>query len=225
MKKVLGILGLGSQSTLYCIKELNDKFYQLEKGFSTFPFMLLNTNFETINPYLPTNFDALLPPLGCAFQQLQSLDVSHILVPNITVHQALEKLQQCQPILHPIKLTLQHLKDNDLHEIMIFGTKATMESAYFELYFSKANIKMKRPTEEDIKFINDLRQRVYFQAETNKDISEYSGLLEKYTRQHYVVIACSELSLLKTGKFNPKVIDMLDLQIEEALALYYKKDF
>lgn len=49
----LGILGLGSKSTLYYVEQLNTLYNRSFGGFSTCPFMMVNANFNDINPYLP----------------------------------------------------------------------------------------------------------------------------------------------------------------------------
>ena len=49
----LGILGLGSRTTQFYIQELNRMFQAKKGGYSTCPFILLNTDFHKINTFLP----------------------------------------------------------------------------------------------------------------------------------------------------------------------------
>ena len=52
-KPNLAILGLGSRSTTFYINELNSLYKKKNGGYSTFPFLLLNSNFDWINKLLP----------------------------------------------------------------------------------------------------------------------------------------------------------------------------
>ena len=52
----LGILGLGSRSTIFYMEQLNKIHQAVHGGYSTCPFMLINSDFNGINPFLPNSF-------------------------------------------------------------------------------------------------------------------------------------------------------------------------
>ncbi|GGG54506.1 aspartate/glutamate racemase family protein [Bizionia arctica] len=210
----LGILGLGNRSTLFYINALNTTFNTIEKEYSTFPFILYNTNFNTINPYLPDNFEMLLPTLSEYINHLEKLPVSHLLIPNITLHEAIDKLETTLPILHPLQLSATFLKEQHKNKVVVFGTKYTMTSTYISNYFSSKGILVISPSKEDIEFIDDFRKKIYSNSETATDLETYSNLVSNYNKESTVLIACTELSLVKNAK---PVLDMAKLQIDEAI--------
>ncbi len=57
----LGLLGLGSRSTQHYIGLMNARYNALHGGYSTCPFVMLNVDFNRINPFLPDDFEHLGP--------------------------------------------------------------------------------------------------------------------------------------------------------------------
>ncbi|MCX7548162.1 hypothetical protein OS188_09370 [Xanthomarina sp. F1114] len=216
-QNILGILGLGNRSTLFYIDTLNTAYNNEEKAYSTFPFLLYNTDFNEINPYLPDNFKKLLPTLSECFNQLERLPISHLLVPNITLHEAIDKLKTPFPILHPLALSLNYLKENKKEQVVIFGSKYTMTSRYISNYLAKEDIEATSPSKKDMEFIDNLRTKIYSNSETPSEIEAYNMLVKKYSRNALVMIACTELSILKSSI---DVLDLTCLQVEKALKLH-----
>jgi len=90
MKITLGILGLGSKSTLYYIDELNRIYNEFNGGFSTFPFKMLNADFDEINQLLPIYSEELDRIVTHYLVELTQMNVKHVLVPNITLHETID---------------------------------------------------------------------------------------------------------------------------------------
>jgi aspartate racemase len=63
MDRWTGILGLGSRSTLFYIEQLNKGYNKKHGDYSTFPFKMLNVDFQLYNTYLPAQYEILLPQL------------------------------------------------------------------------------------------------------------------------------------------------------------------
>lgn len=217
MKNRLSILGLGSQSTTFYISELNRLYQEKKGGFSTCPFVLLNTNFDEINSLLPDVSDKLKAIVQKYIHQLESYETEAILIPNITLHQTIDSLKISPKIIHPIQLCIAQLKQNNITKITLFGTKYTMRSAYILDCFSQQNITIEIPKKQDFDFIENFRNKVYNQEETPDLIAQYQEILEKYASKKPVVLACTELSI--HNKPNQNVYDMVCIQIEEAIKL------
>ncbi|WP_010134763.1 aspartate/glutamate racemase family protein [Ochrovirga pacifica] len=212
---VLGLLGLGNYSTLFYIKELNQQYQQQKGGYSTCPFIMLNTDFNTINPYLPHPSETLNRTVQHYIHQLETLAPDCILIPNITLHQTIDLLKINTPILHPVTLCLQKLQKNNVNSIVIFATKHTMTSSYLPQYFQSKHIDVKKPTPSDVDFIDTFRQRVYHQQESPEEITQFYSIIQRYTQTTSVVLACTELSI-----YNPKangIYDMVQIQIQAAV--------
>src|SRR5690554_1021570 len=213
----LGILDLGYRSTLFYIHTLNTEFNKIEKDYNTFPFILYNTNFNLINPYLPDTFEKLLPQLSEYIHYMEKLPINRLLIPNITIHEALDKLDISLPLLHPLTLSINYLKKNNINQVVVFGSKYTMTSTYISNYFSSEGIRVNSPLQKDIEFIDALRQKIYSNSETAIDLDNYTKLLEKYSKQALVLIACTELSILNMPT---EGLDLARLQIKEAIATF-----
>ena len=214
--KTIGILGLGSYSTLFYREELNALYNKKHKGFSTCPFKMLNINFDKINNLLPNTSDELDRIVKIAIDELINLGISSILVPNITLHETIDRLEFKTKIIHPVHCTLSEVERNNHKKAVLFGSKYTMESDYIKLIFETKNIDILRPSEEEMLFIDHVRKQVYLKLETEEMLGKLNGIINKYTKKNAVIIACTELSV-PLSKHKENVFDMARIQIKYAL--------
>ena len=214
----IGILGLGSRSTLFYIKQLNEMYQEINGGFSTCPFILLNTNFDKINTFLPNKFEDIKRNLVPYLNKIQKFNIETLLIPNITLHQTIDMLTLDSNVLliHPIKNTVNLLVNKNEKEITLFGSLYSMNDSYIRNHFETKSIKVSIPTESDAKFIDDLRQKIYLNMESQEEINHYNKLVKGYSMSKPVVIACTELSIFSQD-MNPKVYDMANIQINRVL--------
>ena len=147
--------------------------------------------------------------------ELQELNVDAILIPNITLHETIDKLVDNQKIIHPVHLTAEMIKEQGVKEIVLFGSLYMMESDYLKTAFNE-NIRVILPSKEERLFIDTVRKHIYWEIETKELIKKYTDLIEKYTTNYGVVLACTELSV-GWGGANNKVFDMSRIQIENAV--------
>ncbi|SFI28944.1 aspartate/glutamate racemase family protein [Halpernia frigidisoli] len=211
-----GILGLGAFSTQYYLGEIQRKFKVRNKEFSTCPYLLYQIDFQEINPFLPNQFAVLKPKIESVLNEILSLGISELLVPNITLHETLDKIESPLKLFHPVKLTIDYLVKNKISKITLFGTLYTMNSDYLKEKFSENNIELILPSEEHQIWLDNFRKKVFDQIQTQIEIETYQNLIIEYSVQNPVVIACTELSVFAL-KNDSKCIDMADLQIEEFL--------
>jgi aspartate racemase len=216
----LGMLGLGSRSTLFYIKELNRHYNQKIGGYSTCPFLLLNTNFDTINSLLPNTSQELDILVQAPLNKLEQMDIKHMLIPNITLHETIDRLVIEKNIIHPIYLTVSKIKQNKWSKIVLFGSLYTMKSDYIPSIFNANGIEIELPTQEDLLFIDKVRKRIYTNRETDEFIAKYHLLIKKYTEKNPVVLACTELSIFNPTN-NNNLLDMAQVQIVEAVKTVY----
>jgi len=214
MEKIV-ILGLGARSTLFYQEKLHQIYFEINGHYATFPFVVKQLDFNLINPYLPENIAVVAPILK---HELRQYDVAgvHLLVPNITIHQILDTIDFQLQIIHPYKLLIRALADKGGTKVVLFGTKFTNNNPYLASFITKNSIENLRI--EDLLFLDELRKKVYAYAETKQDIISYNKLIEKYSENHIVVIACTELSIISSGH-DSNVIDLSKLQCDESLQL------
>lgn len=215
-KKKLAILGLGSETTLFYISELNRIFNQKNGGYSTCPFILLNTNFNAINSLLPNISKELKNLTQDCIQEIEKLDIEHILIPNITLHETIDQLVVEKNIIHPVYLTAEKIKESGASKIILMGSVHTMNSTYIRSILNSNGIETEIPSAEDRLHIDSFRKQVYAKTATTEHIEKYHKIIEKYTAKNPVVLACTELSIFKP-KQHKNLLDMVQIQITEAI--------
>jgi len=212
----LGVLGLGSYSTLFYIKTLNAMYNKKYGGFSTCPFKLLNVDFDAINKLLPNTSNALDTIVKTHLNTLDALKVDNILVPNITLHETIDRLQIKTNVIHAIQETISKITGNNHVNVTIFGTLYTMQSNYLTSQFTAQNINIVKASDADMQLIDNLRIAVYNGDANPKQLNIFNDLLNKYTKNGIVVLACTELSVINTS--NSKLVyDMARIQIQAAI--------
>jgi aspartate racemase len=214
-KPTLGILGLGSQTTAFYLIELNRVFNEKKGGYSTCPLVLFNTNFDAINSLLPNVSYELDDIVQSYISELEKTAVEHLLVPNITLYETIDLLKFKKKILHSVDICVSKMKDQKRKQVVLFGSLHIMKSEYIRTSFANNDIKIVLPTEENMQFIDQIRKDVYAEKQTEELITNYHLMIEKYTANHSVILACTELSIFKIN--NKNVLDMAQLQIEEAV--------
>ena len=215
----VGMLGLGNYSTLHYIDLLNKRFQKHNEQYSTFPFVLYNVDFQNINPFLPNQFDKLLPIVKDYVSGIKMLNVNYLIIPNITIHETIDQFDLGIPLAHPLHLSAQYIKRLGNTKTVVFGTKYTMNSGYVRRVFSQYGIELLTPTEADQLALDAFRTNRYSNTATETEIEEFQELKRKYGRENPVLIACTELSIgANANEYN--VIDMAMLQVEETIHQY-----
>lgn len=216
---MLGILGLGSRTTQFYIQELNRMFQAKKGGYSTCPFILLNTDFHKINTLLPEPSLELDQIVQQYIQSLEQLGVDILLIPNITLHQTIDRLKVSTSLLHPLQICATKLLEQDIKKVTLFGTAYTMSADYIPAYLEQYGIEVEVPEASDKSFIDQFRKQVYADYANETEIHQFYAVLEKYASKAPVVLACTELSVFPSG--NTAVFDLLQLQLDEAINWHF----
>lgn len=214
--KSLGLLGLGSRSTLFYIKELNRLYHEKKGGYSTCPFKLWNANFDAINNLLPQSSEKLEVILQNCLSELQNLKVDAILIPNITLHETADKINAVSGIIDPVRLAIAKFKELDFNEVVLFGSLYTMESDYLQVKFKNEGISVLLPSQEERLLIDSIRKNIYWETDSMELLNEYNNIIEKYAGQYPVILACTELSIGWNGS-HTDVFDMSRIQLRFAV--------
>lgn len=216
-KTTIGILGLGSRTTTFYVSQLN-KLFNLEfGGYSTCPFILLNTNFDKINALLPLPSEKLATIVKQCITAIEKQNIEQILIPNITLHETIDRIPVLKKIIHPVFETIARLKQHKIKKTVLFGSAYSMKSNYLKKIFSENDIEIVIPSERDRLLIDEVRKHVYSGTETKALLDEYNSILDKYLESLAVVIACTELSIISVQ--NDNLFDMAHIQIAKALQL------
>lgn len=211
-----GILGLGKESTQYYLSQVHEKYNNENLDFSTCPMLIYQIDFQEINPFLPDQFAILKERLENYLKEIKNLGITKLLIPNITLHETLDQLKFDIEISHPVNLTIDHLIEQKIDRITIFGTSYTMNSSYLKNKFLDKNISVSVVDFEDQNRIDRFRKDVYRNEQTEEDTRHLHQLIKKYSVKSCVLLACTELSVV-ANKEDLNFIDMADLQINDFL--------
>ena len=214
---MVGVLGLGSNTTLHFIKRLNEVYQEKHGGYSTCPFVLLNSNFDTINPFLPNNFTILLPVIQMNLNKLREMGCREIVVPNMTIHEAIDKLdvEWQSSIIHPFKLLHSAMQKSTKKKALILGTRYTMQHEYLRSFLQ--GLEFIELSDLKLSKIDAIRKSVYEFGPSNQLRTELMECIQsELDSTTALIVACTELSLLV--KHSDDCIDILELQIQATVS-------
>lgn len=214
--KTIGLLGLGTKSTLFYIEALNAAYSKQNEEQNTLPLHLLNTNFNKINNLLPKPSKELEGIIQNYLNELIKLGVTEIIIPNITLHETIDRLNVSIPIIHPVHHTASEIVNKMHNNVVLFGSEYTMESNYIKSIFKEYNIATIAPSKEDRAFIDVVRKQVYQKTASKDLLDRFNLMIKKYAQNSAVVIACTELSVASTNS-SRSIFDMVRIQIREGL--------
>lgn len=225
-KHRLGLLGLGCRATTFYLQDLNQRHHQKFGGFGTCPLILVNTDFDQINPYLPDNFDRLEPLLAQYLKDFPACD--SLVIPNISLHETLdrisERISSKTHYVHPVEHSVDFIKSkaHDGESALILGTRHSMNSTYLKHAFRANGIELITPNAEIQDIVDSLRRRAFDRQESANDVLAYRRLVMDLSKTQAVLIACTELSLLT--KFDEvNVFDMARIQLKAAYSRFSHK--
>lgn len=215
----LGVLGLGSVSTVYYIELLNRTFHLKNEGYSTCPFTMININFNDINPYLPNDFVNIKRHILPFLEYIDSLKIKNLIIPNITIHESIDSILLEENfkfnLIHPVNILINYLIQEDIKEIILLGTKYTMSGAYIKTKLQGHGISIIKLDSETISLIDSIRKEVYHgNIEKGKD--QLNEISKKYPNRK-IVLACTELSV--AAKENLFYIDMVSLHVKKTIEI------
>ena len=207
---------MGEQASGFYQTELNRLYGQRHGRQEPCPLQLVEMDFERLNASLPDNYAALKPLLGTLFEKLEATGSAVYLLPNITVHAAVDRLDlpsvEYAKIVHPLTCGLSILEAGDITRITLAGTRHTMQSGQLADYFEEKQIAVAFPGADDIQALDSLRLEVFARGYSASLKADMEKLLAGYDNP---VLACTELSMLNTGA---SFIDLARLQMAAAIA-------
>lgn len=200
---MLGVLAMSEDATQWYLKQLEST-----------EITVFNTDFERINALLPSPSDQIIKLLKSYLNQVTKVD--KLLIPNITIHNTIDCILATEhfpfTIIHPVDLLIKELKNITCKKVLLTGTIHTMQPGYISEKLNEAGIEVTFPNSKEIMEIDTLRKEVYRKRAKEKQIQAFHQLLNSYTKNITVVLACTELSMInKVAAKN--ILDMAQIQI------------
>lgn len=133
-------------------------------------------------------------------KQLEEQEVDFIAIPCITAHYFYQSLTQVIkiPIIHIIKETILHLKENGIKTVGIAATQGTITSNLFQKELSDAGIDFVLPSNGAQRDIMDI---IYKNIKAGRliEMSKFFSLSRELWSKgaEVIILGCTELSLIK----------------------------
>lgn len=216
----LAILGMGTAITAWYIETLHRMYAREQSQWSTAPFDLHPLDFNSINPHLPGDFNALAVPLNAAMENISTRSPHAILVPNITVHEALDALQPegYSKLLHPFRLAIETC-ETPHQPVFILGTRHTEKRGYAKHFLQSAGWEV-QPTPASLTLMSDeLRLAVSENKATSDQLQSWELAVTHLQLNGLIILACTELSMAAAGLSLSGIVDLAQLQLKAALSV------
>ncbi len=222
--KTIGLLGGTAWiSTIEYYRLLNQKV-QSQLGKSHSARIILNSiDYEEIKQYNYQNWAEIERILKNEILRLNACDVDCILICNNTLHKAYDAiaddLRIQTPVFHIAECAGAHAKSKQLKEVLLLGTKFTMEEEFYKKQLESTGLKVVIPERHDRNNIQHIIQEELSKGIFNSNSRKW---FQQVISQHScdgVILACTELPLLIQQKdYDMPILNTVDIHCETAVA-------
>ncbi|AQX03771.1 aspartate racemase [Elizabethkingia meningoseptica] len=226
--KRIGILGGTSYpSTILYYETLNRLYNDKFRAFHSCPILLYSIDYHDIKSNYNDGWDVIPQLLKKELQVLLNADPSCVMIANNTLHKAFDlikhELEINVPVFHIIELTKEYILDKKYKNVLLLGTRYTMESDFFKAPLIEAGINVVIPEEEErIQIQNIQIQLSAGKPVTAEFIDYFEELNQKYGHLDAFILGCTEIPLLYKAMNDVQVnlIDTLQIQCEKAMSVF-----
>lgn len=215
----VSLLKTGQFSTAFYLNKLQEMYRQNREVSEDLPIEILDTNFDLVNSFLPdghTEITAILKPV---FEKAAQAGVTHLLVPNITLHETLDQIIETidLKLIHPIAIGIKNLQKLEAQTVSVLGTRHTMQRPYIRSHFENAGFQIMDLSQSQISVLDQLRLDVFAGKDRSESLEKILKLLSPSVDG--LVLACTELSVAAQHTQVPNIVDLAVGQIEVAAEL------
>ena len=156
--KTLGLIGgTGPESTIEYYRLLTAQCRQKADGDS--PLLIINSvNLKQMIEWMGANeLGKVTDSLVNAFAQLQKAGADFGALTANTPHIVFDELKQrCSlPLISIVEATCEHVQALGFKTVGLFGTRYTMQAPFYSSVFSRTDVKLVMPNDQEQEFIHD----------------------------------------------------------------------
>ena len=156
--KTLGLIGgTGPESTIDYYRLLTAQYREKADGNS--PLMIINSvNLKQMIDWMGANeLGKVTDYLVSAFEQLRKAGADFGALTANTPHIVFEELKErCSlPLISIVEATCERAQALGLKTVGLFGTRYTMQAQFYPKVFSRTDVKLVMPNEQEQEFIHD----------------------------------------------------------------------
>ncbi|MCZ7591089.1 MAG: amino acid racemase [Kiritimatiellae bacterium] len=201
--KTIGLIGgLSPESTVHYYSRICRNYNQA-MGKLNFPRIILESvNLQVFTECFARNdWDQVGEMLLAALARLKGAGADFAAILANTPHHAWEQIAERTPlkVLTIMEATADALKKDQLKNVLLLGTRATMESGFFQHYFEGVGITSTMPNEKDRQELD----RIVWEELSHGNVLESSRSFARTMiatliegGAEAVVLACTELEML-----------------------------
>jgi aspartate racemase len=160
----------------------------------------------------------ILPFLINAVKQLEKGEADFIVIPCNTVHIFIEEIRRSVniPVLSIIEETSNFLHKTKINEVGVFATTATIKNKLFDEHLRNNGIGMITPKASNQSKMGIIINHLVNNQQTRKDEEEFLRII-KDTNAKNIILACTDLQILKPRIDGVRIFDTMDILAKSAV--------
>jgi len=202
MKTVGVIGGMSWESTSTYYKRLNQLVNERLGGLHSAELLLASVDFAPIEKMQSqADWDAAARALIGKARQLESAGAECIVIATNTMHKVAPQVEDAVklPLLHIVDAVADHLKQNNVNQAGLLGTRFTMQQPFYKDRLEQQNIKVLIPGESDGNTVDSIIFKELCHGQfTDNARKQYLRIIEDLAAQgaQGVILGCTEIGLL-----------------------------
>jgi aspartate racemase len=201
--KTVGIIGgMSWESTSTYYKRLNQLINKRIGGLHSAEILLASLDFAPIEEMQSKgDWDAAAHALITKARQLEKAGAESIVIATNTMHKVAPQVEDAVklPLLHIVDAVADHLRQNNVNQAGLLGTRFTMQQPFYKERLEKQNIKVLIPGESDGNTVDNIIFKELCHGQfTDSARKQYLRIIEDLAAQgaQGVILGCTEIGLL-----------------------------
>ena len=201
--KTVGIIGgMSWESTSTYYKRLNQLINKRLGGLHSAEILLASLDFAPIEEmHSKGDWDAAKQALIAKARQLEKAGAESIVIATNTMHKVAPQIEDAVklPLLHIVDAVAEHLKQNNVNQVGLLGTRFTMQQPFYKERLEQQNIKVLIPGEGDGNTVDNIIFKELCHGQfTDSARKQYLRIIEDLAAQgaQGVILGCTEIGLL-----------------------------
>ena len=165
----------------------------------------------------------ILPFLLHSAKQLENGGADFIVIPCNTVHIFIDDIRSSVriPVLSIIEETSNFLRKEQIREIGLLATTATIKNKLFDEDLKRNGIKMKTPDDTNQSEMGKIIHHLVRGEKHKGDNKEFLGIIEKLNVGD-AVLACTDLQLLKVKHRKVRIFDTMEILAKATISEMFR---
>ena len=154
-----------------------------------------------------------IPYLVAEAQRLEKAKADFIVMPCNSLHLFIEDIKNSVdiPVLSIVEETVKFLQKKGMTKVGIISTAITAQHKLYESELAKKKITHFAPNENDQSKLNQIIHRLIIGKKTKSDRDQLLQVIKKFKSADCVVLACTDLQLLRPDQSNTKIFDTMKI--------------